>query len=179
MIAQCAYSPRENRRKENSYMFSAISLPMFDVWNADAFSVASFALRVSTAFRSHASSITITARLWKLDGAIADLLAKIYAGVNSGKKADPPTEESVRAALSALRTICAATDTIYQAAKVSGHTNGWFAGAALNSIKVRSEELLDVVEAVETGMDDPRIDGIFEKSLAELEGGETIKMSDL
>jgi hypothetical protein len=152
---------------------------MFDVWNADAFSVAAFALRVSTAFRSHSSSVTLTARLWKLDGAMAGLLAKIYAAVNSGRRADPPTEESVRAALSALRTICAATDTIYQAAKVSGHTNGWLAGAALNSIKVRSEELLDFVEAIETGMDDPRIDGIFEKSLAELERGGTVSMSDL
>ena len=160
-------------------MCPGISLPMFDVWNADAFSVASFALRDSTAFRSHASSITLTARLWKLDGAMADLLAKIYAGINSGRRADPPTEESVRAALSALRTICATTGTIYQAAKVSGHTNGWFAGAAINSIKVLSEELLDLVEAIETGMGDPGIDGIFEKSLAELERGETVSMSDL
>jgi hypothetical protein len=81
--------------------------------------------------------------------------------------------------VAALRTICVACETIYDAGKATGFTNGRFTGTALNSIRVRSEEILDLVEAIERGIDDPRIDGIFEKALAELERGETVSMSAL
>jgi hypothetical protein len=160
-------------------MCPAISLPMFDAWNADAFSAASFALKVSAAFKNRANALTLAARLWKLDGVLADLLNKIYSAIKVAKPATRPTEQSIRSALSALRTICEANETIYLAAKSTGLTNGRFTGTALNSIRVRTDEILDLVEAIEIAMDDPNVDGIFEKSLAELERGETISMSAL
>ena len=52
-------------------------------------------------------------------------------------------------------------------------------GPALNSIRVRSEELFDIIEAVEISLDGSGLDAIFDKALAELQSGVTVKISNL
>ncbi len=148
--------------------------------SAEARETESLSKRVSGAVRDQLWVMALTRLVWKLDSKLADFLNSFYKGVTSGTApAAPPTEGQIREAIRILRSIWTANDEMYRKARTSGLTNRRFIGTALNSIRMRSEEILDIVETIETALDDRTVDGIFEKARAEFERGETIDISAL
>jgi hypothetical protein len=152
------------------------------LWNADVNRAASLSVRAyegaSKVIRGTLSQITLTRDLWKLDSLLASLLETFY---NAAEKpmSPPEVQHEIRKTLAALRSICDQCDGLYNTAKSRGLTNRRLMGPALNSIHVRSEELFDIIEAVEISLDSSGVDAIFDEALAELQSGATVKISDL
>jgi hypothetical protein len=153
------------------------------MWNADIVRAASLSKQVyegaSTVVKSLAGNLSLTKNLWTLDSKLAWLLESFYRAAEHPQVVPPVSEDVVRNALSSLREVCEKCDAVYNKAKARGLTNRRFMGPALNSIRVRSDELLDIVETVEISLSGSGVDAIFDKALAELHSGATVKVSDL
>jgi hypothetical protein len=155
-----------------------------DSWNADAFGATSAVFRVSSKVSSAASSyadlLSLAGKFWRIDRQLKNLLERFYGGVeNPPPQVVAPSEESLRSSLAALRTLCGKIDELYNIGKAHGLTNRTLVGTVLNSIRVRSDELLDIAESVELSMCPEVTAPLFDKALAELERGETFDLASI
>jgi hypothetical protein len=154
------------------------------IWNADVNTAASLSKQVydgaTRVVKSFVGDLALTKDLWTLDSKLASLLEGFYRAAEQPMVAQPPPMEGViRDTLRSLREICDKCDALFNTARSRGLTNRRLMGPALNSIRVRSEELLDIAETVEISMDGPAVDAIFDNALAELHSGATVKVSDI
>jgi hypothetical protein len=153
------------------------------IWNADVDRAASLSKQVydgaSTVVKSAVGTLALTKNLWSLDSKLASLLESFYRAAEHPEVVSPVSEDVIRNGLSTLRIVCEKCDAVYNTARARGLTNRRFMGPALNSIRVRSDELLDIVETTELSLDGSGVDAIFDKALAELHSGATVKVSDL
>jgi hypothetical protein len=155
-----------------------------DSWNADAFGAASAVFRVSSRVTSSTSNyielMALAGRLWGIDRQLKNLLEKFYDGVTKpSAQVTPPTEERLKSAVTTLRALCGKIDELYGVSKAHGLTNRTLVGTILNSIRVRGDELLDIVESVELSMNPEPLEPFFEKALAEFERGETVGLASI
>jgi hypothetical protein len=151
-------------------------------WSADAFLAESLASKVSYSVRSQANVLLLAKDLWTLDSKLRKFLKGIYTDAEkrfkSGVKSPPVSEEDIESALQTLRRVSESVEQMYRRAKAAGLTNRRFVGAALNSVHVRGDEILDLVESVELGMN-PDVDSVFDKALSDLEHGDTVDFAQL
>jgi hypothetical protein len=105
---------------------------------------------------------------------------KFYKQVETGTPVTvtPPTEEVVQSALKSLRSISESIEDMYNTGKAVGLTNRRFVGAALNSVRMRSDELEDIGESIELSLV-PETDAIFDKALAALRAGDVVDFAQL
>jgi hypothetical protein len=153
------------------------------MWNADVNNAASLSKQVydgtSKVVKSFIGDLALTKDLWTLDSKLASLLEGFYKAAEQPVVVQPAMEGIIRETLTSLREICDKCESLYSKAKSQGLTNRRLMGPALNSIRVRSDELLDIVETVEISLDGSGVDAIFDKALAELHSGATVKVSDI
>ena len=150
-----------------------------DSWNAAAHHAVSAAYRLSGAVRAQAAVFTIGRQLWGLDSTLNDFLKDFYVQVESGRPpAEPPNVEKVKAGIAALRDLHATINATVVVLQAKGFANRRFVSPALNSVKVRADEILDIVESVELSLT-PEIDRIFDKSLREFKRGETFDLESV
>jgi hypothetical protein len=153
------------------------------LWNADVRAAESLSKQVydgaSKAVKGFVGGLALTKDLWRLDSKLASLLEGFYKAAEQPVAVQPVMEDAVRNTLTSLRVICDKCDALYDSAKSRGLTNRRWMGPAFNSIRVRSDELLDIVETVEISLDGSGVDAIFDKALAELHSGATVKVSDV
>jgi hypothetical protein len=148
-------------------------------WRVDALRAETLASKVSASVRNQANILRVASNLWTLDGRLRDFLEKFYKQVEKGTPSvTPPTEEGLQSALKSLRSITDSIEEMYNRGKAGGLTNRRFVGAALNSVRMRSEELRDIVESVELSMT-PETDAIFDKALAALRAGDVVDLAQL
>jgi hypothetical protein len=148
-------------------------------WRANASDTKTLASKVSASVRNHANIIQITTYLWRLDNRLRQFLEAFYKAVEANvPPATLPTKEDVLSALKSLRSICESIDQMYNSGKAAGLTNRRFVGAALNSVRVRSEELSDIGDSIELSLS-PETDAIFDKALAALHSGDVIDFAQL
>jgi hypothetical protein len=155
-----------------------------DSWNADAFGAASALFRVSGKVSASVSSqltlLTLAGRLWGIDHQLKELLEKFYRETSTpSNQSIRPSEERVRGALATLRTLCGHIEELYNTGKARGLTNRTLIGTSLNSIRVRGDELLDIVESVELSMEPQAFEPIFEKALEEFKRGEAHDLASI
>jgi len=162
------------------------SIPADELLNehlrAEVYRVASLALRTASGIKEQAQIIFVARDVWKLEEALRKLLEGIYQDTERRTREHTPHESNPEAliqALNGLRTISSAVDGMYSNAKASGLTNRRFVGAALNSVRLRADDILDLVESVEIGLNPSGVEGIFSKSLAELESGDVFDLADI
>jgi hypothetical protein len=157
-------------------------------WNADAYLAESFASKVSDAvsgaIEKQINGLILAKDLWQLDGHLRKFLEAVYTDAEqratSGEKPTPASEDNLRSALKALRRACESIGETYKRAKAAGLTNRRLAGTALNSVRVRSGEILDIVESVELSLNHSEaVDAIFDKALQDLEQGNTVDFAQL
>ena len=89
-----------------------------------------------------------------------------------------PSEKSVRHAADTLRGLSSKLDELVRYAKKTGLSNSALAGVAVDSIRTRSEEILDIVDFLDLILD-PEIkpDDIVANSLAALQRNELFDLS--
>jgi hypothetical protein len=142
-----------------------------DAWNAYAYDALSLASKLSAALKGQSDILSLTHKVWKLDALLRDFLAEIYRAVeNPPKVQEPITEETILDAAHTLRRLHQLVDGAYSLARNAGLTNHKFIGAPLNSIKVRSEEILEIGEALELALD-PKVDAMLNRSIEDLHNG--------
>jgi hypothetical protein len=143
-----------------------------DNWNASAYAALSIASKVSAAVRAQGAIISLTREVWKLDGVLRNFLGDIYKAAENPPPVpqEPVTEEAVLEAAKTLRRLHGLIDQVYLRAKSGGLTNRRFTGAAINSVKVRAEEMLEIAEALELSLN-PHVDAILSQSLEDLHNG--------
>jgi len=153
------------------------------MWNADVNTAASLSKQVydgaSKVVKSFVGDLALTKDLWTLDSKLASLLEGFYKAAEQPVMIQPVTQDVIRNTLVSLRVICDKCEAVYNSAKSRGLTNRRLMGPALNSIRVRADELLDIVETVEITLDGSGVDAIFDRALAELHSGATVKVSDI
>jgi hypothetical protein len=149
-------------------------------WRLDAMRAETLTSKVSASVRNQANILRVAGNLWTLDGRLRDFLEKFYKQVEKGAPAlvTPPTEEDLQSALKSLRNITDSIEEMYNRGKAGGLTNRRFVGAALNSVRMRSEELRDIAESVDLSMA-PETDAIFDKALAALRVGDVVDFAQL
>ena len=143
-----------------------------DRWNASAHAALSLAWRVSASVRSQATIISLARNVWKLEHILREFLEKIYQTAENPPPppTEPITKEQIMEAASTLQQIHRTIERLYIRAKSAGLTNRRFIGAALNSVKVRGEELLEFGDALEMSLNED-VDAFLERSLEELRNG--------
>lgn len=149
-------------------------------WRADVSRAETLVSKLSASIRNHANILQLTGYVWSLDGRLRDFLEGFYKAMESETpaSANPPTEEDINSALTSLRSISESIEKLYNSAKALGMTNRRFVGAALNSVRVRSDELRDISESVELSLA-PETDATFEKALAALRAGDVVDFAQL
>jgi hypothetical protein len=161
-----------------SVAMSATVLAMLR-WRADASRTKALATKVSASIRNQANILQLAGNLWRLDGRLREFLETFYKAVEAGVPAGPPpTKEDISAALKSLDSISDSIEEMYNVGKAGGLTNRRFVGAALNSVRMRSDELHDIGESVELSMT-PETDAIFDKALAALRDGDVVDFAQL
>jgi len=157
-------------------MFPAIPISTLygagtDKWNASAYAALSVAWRVSASVRTQATILSLSRDVWKLDGILRNFLEEIYkAAENPPPPTEPVTKEQMMEAAKTLQQIHRTIEQLYVRAKSAGLTNRRFIGAALNSVKVRAEELLEFGDALEMSLNED-VDAFLEHSLEDLRSG--------
>src|SRR5579859_1329266 len=142
-----------------------------DNWNASAYAALSIACRVSASLRAQTAILSLTRDAWKLEGVLRHFLDQIYKAVeNPPTPTEPVTREQILEAANTLRQIHRTIEQLYTRAKSAGLTNRSFIGAALNSIKVRAEELLEFGDALEMSLNED-VDAFLDRSLEDLRSG--------
>lgn len=152
-------------------------------WNATAKEVASSAHRLVSTVRDRATVVVIAAKLWQVHRAMGNMLEDFYSKVEHPVPlTEPLDEDKLRAGLSSLRNLSDAIGQIALGLRQKGLANRSYIAAPMNSLKVYSDQLLDIVEAAEL-MLDPSSYGAaeakFAKSLEELRTGETVKLESI
>jgi hypothetical protein len=142
-----------------------------DKWNASAYAALSVASRVSASVRTQGTIFSLSRDIWKLDGMLRNFLEEIYqAAENPPPPTEPVTKEQMMEAAKTLQQIHRTIEQLYVRAKSAGLTNRRFIGAALNSVKVRAEELLEFGDALEMSLNED-VDAFLEHSLEDLRSG--------
>jgi len=151
---------------------SAIYGAGIDNWNASAYAALSVASKVSAAIRVQGAIVSVTRDAWKLDSLLRNFLVDIYKAVENPlpPPKEPITEEAILDAANTLRRLHGLIDGLYSLAKSGGLTNRRFIGAALNSVKVRGEEILEIGEALELSLN-PKVDALLSQSIEDLRSG--------
>jgi hypothetical protein len=152
---------------------SAIYGASTDKWNASAYAALSVASSVSASVKAQATIFSLSRDAWKLDGILRNFLEDIYrraAAENAPAPTEPVTKEQMMEAARTLQRIHRTIEQLYGRAKGAGLTNRRFIGAALNSIKVRAEELLEFGDAIEMSLNED-VDAFLEHSLEDLRSG--------
>lgn len=152
-------------------------------WREEANATAVLTAKVSSSVNSIRSGVKMLAlakAVWSVDAKLRKFLDGVYKEIERVEKdpslAKPITPDEIRAVTSKLRGISESIDGAYAKARAAGYTNRSITGAGLNSIRVRSEELMDFVEAFELFLDS-QTDSIFDKASGELARGETVDLS--
>jgi hypothetical protein len=132
----------------------------------------SVASKVSAAVRAQGTIFSMTREVWKLDFALRDFLGDIYRAAENPPSApiEPITEEATLEAANSLLRLHRTIDGLYLRAKRSGLTNRRFIGMALNSVKTRAEELLDLGDAIQLALD-TNVDVLLSRSIEDLHKG--------
>jgi len=155
------------------------SLLAMPIWRLNAARAETLALKVSASVRNQANILQVARNLWALDGRLREFLEAFYKSVEAGTSpTTPPTMEDIDSSLKSLRRISDSIDGMYNTGKASGLTNRRFIGAALNSVRMRSEELREIGESVELALA-PETDAIFDKALAALHAGDVVDFAQL
>jgi len=142
-----------------------------DKWNASAHAALSLAWRLSASVKAQATILSLSRDVWKLDGILRHFLEEIYkAAENPPTPAEPIAKEQIMEAANTLQQIHRTIEQLYARAKSVGLTNRRFIGAALNSVKVRAEELLEFGDALEMSLNED-VDAFMERSLEDLRSG--------
>jgi hypothetical protein len=152
-----------------------------DRWRSQATKTAKTAKNTAAIISNYANHqltlLSFAKNLWTLDRTLRTFLTQFYEDLETGKfKGITPTEAQIREGILALRNISEPVEKMYARAKAAGLTNRVFVGAALNSVFVRAEDILDIAEAVELSLE-PHLDGIFDRALGELERGEALDLA--
>lgn len=143
-----------------------------DSWNESAYATLAAAWRVSASLKRHAAILSLARDLWKLDRMLKDFLERIYKAVeNPPKVPEPVTPDQVMAMADALQKIHATIDSNYTRARNGGLTNHSILGIVFNSVKVRSEEILDIGDWL-ASYSDPDADRLLDRAIDELHRGE-------
>jgi len=151
---------------------SAIYGAGIDNWNASAYAALSVASKASAAIRVQGAIFSVTRDVWKLDALLRNFLADIYHAVENPPPPpkEPITEDAMLDAANTLRRLHRLIDDLYLRARSGGLTNRRFIGAALNSVKVRAEEILEIGEALELALN-PKVDALLSQSIEDLHNG--------
>jgi hypothetical protein len=148
-------------------------------WRHNASRAETLALKVSVSIRNQANILKVTRNLWALDGRLRGFLEAFYKAVEAGTPpTTPPKKEDIESALKTLRSISDSIEGMYNVGKAGGLTNRRLIGAALNSVRMRSEELREIGESVELALA-PETDAIFDKALAALHAGDVVDFAQI
>jgi hypothetical protein len=151
-----------------------------DGWNAEAYGAASSAFGVSLSLKGYFGQIALAGKLWSLDKKLKDLLERFYKAAGSSADSSPaPTRERIESAIETLRSICGKIDEVYSIAKARGLTNWTLIGTALNSIRVRGSELLEIADAAELSLHPETFEPAFDKALEEYRRGATFDLASI
>ena len=165
-------------------MSSAAFVLGTDTWNAEAFGATSAAYRISArvsdSLNNYFRFVPLVRDLWSLDSKLKEILERFYEGVESPQESTtPPAAETIQSAVFGLRTLCGKIDEFYSKSKARGLTNRTLVGTALNSIRVRGEELLDIADTVDMSLHPENFEPIFDKALNEYRRGETFDLASI
>lgn len=150
-----------------------------DSWNESAYATLAIAWRVSASLKRHAAIFSLAKDLWKLDRMLKDFLGRIYKAVENPPKApEPVTHDQIMAMADALQKIHATIDSNYTRARSAGLTNYPVVGTVFNSVKLRSEEILDIGDWLAAYLD-PDTDQLLDRAIDELHRGEVHDLSVL
>lgn len=148
-------------------------------WRLDTSRTKALASKVSASIRNQANVIQVAGNVWRLEGRLREFLENFYKAVEAAvPSTTPPTQEDIEAALKSLRSISESIEEMYNTGKAGGLTNRRFIGAALNSVRMRSDELREIGESVELSLT-TETDAIFDKALAALRSGDVIDFAQL
>jgi hypothetical protein len=148
-----------------------------DKWNETAYATLSVAWRVSDSVKRHAAILSLARDLWKLDRMLRNFLEVLYKAVeNPPKTAEPPTQEQLLTAAETLRNIHATIDSAYIRARSGGLTNNSIVGAIFNSVKLQSEETLEIGDWL-ASYSDPDVDMLLNRALDDLHLGNVHDLS--
>ena len=155
-----------------------------DTWNAEAYGTTSAVFRASASvaqsISGHLRWVSLAKDFWSIDRQLKALLESFYR--EAAKPVDPaacPTEESLRSSLAMLRTLCEKIEDLYAAGKSNGLTNRSIIGTSLNSIRVRGDELMDIVEGVQLSLSPQDFEPSFTKALDEYRKNETFDLASI
>jgi hypothetical protein len=143
-----------------------------DNWNAAAYETLAVAFRLSASLKKHAAILSLTRDVWQLDRLLKGFLEQIYKGAeNPPAMPEPVTKEQIAACAETLRTIHTTVDSTYTRARNGGLTNSMLAGPVFNSVKLRSEEILDIADWL-ISYSDPDVDQLLNRAIDGLHRGE-------
>jgi len=164
-------------------MCPAIVNPAFggnqDKWNEVGYATLSVASRVSNSLKTHTATLSLARDLWKLNTLLRNILEIVYNAVeHPTPPKEPVTQEQILAAAEVFRKVHGVVDNIYTLAKSKGLTNRRLLGTIFNSVKQRSEEVLDIGDWM-VNYTDPEADKILNQAIDDLHRGHVHDLSEV
>jgi hypothetical protein len=141
-----------------------------DRWDADMYGAMSLASRLSALVKDRSATFRLAYKLWNLDNILRGLMNQVHDSLETGKgegTKEEVTGDRIHEVIQGLRRLCGLLDKIHVAAKMAGLTNNTVTAMALNSIRKRSEDILELSEWFEISLEPEAIDAIFQRAAQE------------
>lgn len=152
-----------------------------DRWNANVYGAMALASRLSTLVKDRTATLKLAYRLWGLDTSLSKFMNRVYEAMESGKakSEEEITPDRIKEVAQTLRRLYDIVDGIYGPAKKAGLTNNSLTSMALNSVRKRAEDILELAEWFETCIDPEAVESIFQRSAEEEARGEIFDLSSI
>jgi hypothetical protein len=115
-------------------------LVLSDESNAAMYALLASAARFSAAIKNHSARLALAPKIWKIEGSLRNFVETTYqAAENAPPVSTPLPDERVESTARSLYSLYDSLRSCYEASRLAGLTNAWFAAASLNSILKSSE----------------------------------------
>ena len=143
-------------------------------WKEGAEGSESLVDQISKSVSGHAWYLLIAKDIWHLDSLLKSFIGSINQRIENSKQAPTTqavTKEQALEVATRFKSLYADIEKTYSNAKRHDLTNRTLTGVAFNSVKQRSEELLDIAENIELAVSGAA-NTIFAETMDEYRRGE-------
>jgi hypothetical protein len=166
----------------NCDVINAMAAPDIEAQSFDALSSVS---RLAAAMRNRANVLRIAGSLFTLNRSLGSFLNNVH-DIMSGKKSAPqgtsnelPTPERMSSVSDNLGHTYRIIDYICELSRRAKLTNNSLTAGQLKTLHKHGEELLDLVDWVETLANPKALDAVFARAQREKESGEVYDLSQV
>lgn len=145
-----------------------------DRWDAEVYGAMALASKMSALVKDRAATVKLVYRLWNLDNILRKMLNQVHRSMEGAKRVgvEEVTPDRVKEVAQELRRLYGLLDKIYGPAKKAGLTNNSMTSMPLNSIRRRSEDILELAEWFEISLEPEYVESIFQRASDEERRGE-------